>query len=350
MYDGQIKLNVLDMLSKKSSVKEVSEYYNISPSTIYSWKKDEKFISKFIKEKIKNQKFREALVLADQYPDNNVIVSQLITCYLKLEKNDIAKEIAFDMVINKKTKNKAIKSQLMKCYISLKEYDNAYLFFLENTNDLYIKSQMIQCYISQRKFKEALEIINDGEITEIIKSQLMTIYIEINKFDEAIEFAKNNPDNEIIQNKLLYCYKKQKKYLNKLKEKNKDYNENKLQNTFVERNFTVEDEYVILEKIKNKTVTYDELEESIKDLNSLSKIIFKCAYLENSNKSMKTDMIKKLNYLKKNGNITDNEKKIINECVNLLGRNTVYFFDISLYFSLIDRVNNIKTENEYKQR
>ncbi len=86
MYDQELKCQILDLLKIKS-VKEVSEQFDISASTLYRWqraKEDSKLIKKLIVEK----RYEDARKFAKDYPNDGIIQSQLMTIYMRTRKDE----------------------------------------------------------------------------------------------------------------------------------------------------------------------------------------------------------------------------------------------------------------------
>ena len=115
MYDQELKKEILKLLKTKS-IREVSEQFNISCSTLYRWQKS-KDTSKLIRKFISEERYDEAIELAKSYPNNKIIQSQLMTSYMKLGEYEKAKELA-----RKFPTNERIQSQLMTIYIKTEEY------------------------------------------------------------------------------------------------------------------------------------------------------------------------------------------------------------------------------------
>ncbi len=118
MYDQEVRNSILNLLKEKS-IKEVSERFNISCSTLYRWQKI-KSDSKLIRSLISEERYDEAFVIIKNYPNNEIIQSQLMTIYIKQEAYDEA------MAIAKKFPNaSSIQSQLMAIYMKQKAYEDA---------------------------------------------------------------------------------------------------------------------------------------------------------------------------------------------------------------------------------
>lgn len=100
-YDKELKEKILREVSEGQSVKDISQKYNISKSTIYNWKKiikgartleNRKFTgvklietqnSKKIKQLIREKDYKEAKRIGERFPDSEIIQSQMITIAIR---------------------------------------------------------------------------------------------------------------------------------------------------------------------------------------------------------------------------------------------------------------------------
>ena len=110
MYNQELQCEILHLLKEKS-IKEVSEQFNISCSTLYRWQKM-KNDSKLIRKLISEEKYEEALEIIKNYSNNEVIQSQLMTIYI--ENGEYEKAIA---IAKKYLDNEMIQNQLITIYI-----------------------------------------------------------------------------------------------------------------------------------------------------------------------------------------------------------------------------------------
>ena len=202
MYDQELKKEILKLLKTKS-IREVSEQFNISCSTLYRWQKS-KDTSKLIRKFISEERYDEAIELAKSYPNNKIIQSQLMTSYMKLGGYEKVKEIA-----RKFPTNERIQSQLMTIYIKTKEYEKAKELARNFPNNKIIQNQLITImaiYVKNEEYEKAIELARNFPNDKIIQSQLMIIYVKTREYEKAKEIARNFPNNEKNQSQLITIY------------------------------------------------------------------------------------------------------------------------------------------------
>ncbi|MBQ3145763.1 MAG: helix-turn-helix domain-containing protein, partial [Clostridia bacterium] len=109
-YSEEIKGKVLSEVKAGKRITEIGKKYEISPSTIYGWKRiitgtkkedkkftklveEEKEVSMKIRTLITLRKFEEAKKIGEKFPDNEPIQSQMVTIYMKEGRIKEAKKI-----------------------------------------------------------------------------------------------------------------------------------------------------------------------------------------------------------------------------------------------------------------
>lgn len=168
----------------------------------------EKEVSKSISFYIKNLKYEEAIMLAEQYQDNKIIQSQLITVYIQLGKYKEALEI-----IKKHLDDEVIQSQLITIYIKKECYEEAIDIAIKHADYMPIQSQLMSIYIQIGEYDKAINLANKYPNYVPIQSQLMDVYIIIGEYGLATSIAKKNPNNEIIQTKFNLALKENDKMI-----------------------------------------------------------------------------------------------------------------------------------------
>ena len=190
MYNEEVKSKILHLLNYKT-VKEISEEFDVSCSTLYRWQKS-KNDSKLIKELILEGKYEEALIITKKFPNDAPIQSQLMTIYMKKEDSEKAIGIA------KKFPSYApIQSQLMTVYMKKKDYKKAIGIAEKFPNEAPIQSQLMAVYMKKEDYEKAIEVAKKFPNDNIIQSQLMKICME----NEIKENSEEISDwhNDIIQ-------------------------------------------------------------------------------------------------------------------------------------------------------
>ncbi len=257
MYDQELKKEILKLLKTKS-IREVSEQFNISCSTLYRWQKS-KDTSKLIRKFISEERYDEAIELAKSYPNNKIIQSQLMTSYMKLGEYEKAKELA-----RKFPNNERIQSQLMTIYVKTEEYEKSKELARNFPNDEKFQSQLMTIYIKTRKYDEALKIARSFSNDKVIQSQLITVYMKMEKYDKAVEIGEKFSENALIQNQLMTIYVKNEEYDKAIEIAKKFPNNEKIQEQL--REFYTEEDYYSdkIEKLERKS-SADEFQNNQKE-------------------------------------------------------------------------------------
>ena len=199
MYDQELKHKILYLL-RIMSVKEVSEQFNISSSTLYRWQKI-KEDSKLIKKLISGERYDEALVIAKNYLNDAPIQSQLMTIYM--EKGEYEKA---EVIARKFSDYAPIQSQLMTIYMEKGEYEKTEVIARKFSNDAPIQSQLMTIYMRKSEYEKAKEIAQKFPDNVAIQSQLMTIYMRKGDDEKAKKIAQEFSDNVAIQSQLMTIY------------------------------------------------------------------------------------------------------------------------------------------------
>ncbi len=287
MYDQELKREILKLLKTKS-IREVSEQFNISCSTLYRWQKS-KDTSKLIRKFISEERYDEAIELAKSYPNNKIIQSQLMTSYMRLGEYEKAKELARKFPTNERIQsqlmtiyiktreyekaeelarnflnNKIIQNQLMTIYVKTKEYEKAKELARNFPNNEKNQSQLITIYIKTRKYDEALKIARNFSNDKVIQSQLITVYMKMEKYDKAVEIGEKFPENALIQNQLMTIYVNNEEYDKAIEIAKKFPNNEKIQEQL--REFYTEEDYYSdkIEKLERKS-SADEFQNNQKE-------------------------------------------------------------------------------------
>ena len=143
------------------------------------------------------EKYEKGIEIANKYPDNKVIQSQLMTIYTKTKKYDKAIKIAED-----NPNHKAIQSQLITLYMTMGRFYKAEKEAKKHPDYEQNQSLLMTIYTKQKRFDEAIEIGENNPDNEIIQYKLMISYIKIGKFEKAKLIAYKYPKNRKIQNQL----------------------------------------------------------------------------------------------------------------------------------------------------
>ena len=205
MYSEEIKYKIVHLLGDKP-IKEIAEKFDISYSTLYRWQKSKK-ASELIKKLMLEEKYEEALVIGKDYPNNEVIKSQVMSIYMKNGNYESAIEVA------KKFPNDApIQSRLIKIYMKNGNYESTIEVAKKFPNDAPIQSQLMTVYVKNGDYESAIEVAAKFPNDNIIQSQLMTFYVKNGNYESAIKIAKKFSSSALIQSQLMTVYMENKNY------------------------------------------------------------------------------------------------------------------------------------------
>ena len=216
-YSSEVKSRVLKRIEEGEKIKNISEETGISIPTLYNWKKqmnnkedrneesmqEEKAASKKIKELIELEEYDKAAKIAERYPNNIIIQSQMVTIAIREEEYEKAKEIGARF-----EDNAPIQSQMVTIAIREEEYEKAKEIGARFEDNALIQSQMVTIAIREGDFQKIEEIGARFENYKFIQYQIK-------------EFGKNSrlqqSDSNITQKEDII--EKNKEELGKLKTK-----------------------------------------------------------------------------------------------------------------------------------
>ena len=196
MYDQELKCQILDLLKIKS-VKEVSEQFDISVSTLYRGQRareDSKLIKKLIFEK----RYEDARKIAKDYPNDGIIQSQLMMIYMRTGEYISAKEVA-----ERFSYNAPMQSQFMTIYMKTRkdekivkdgeESPKEYLTDSEkNSKDLSIKKSPVMSKMqnSNNYFFKVKD--NDKTLNNVLNQnyKAMILSLKIKYYKEMYDKSK----------------------------------------------------------------------------------------------------------------------------------------------------------------
>ncbi len=216
-----ILYEIMKLLDKNTTVKEISECTGVSKTSVYKLKNDYPEPSKIIdilqeyyieeisiEEKIKtikslarSYKWKEAIELCLENIDNSQIKSELVNIYIKSKNFKRAEELCIENIDYIKSK-----SQLITIYTYTNRIKEAEELCLEEVDNIFIVSQLINIYIKQRKYKKAEKLCLENMKNTYIISQLIKIYLKQNRLVEAKKICLDNLDDVKIISQLVAIY------------------------------------------------------------------------------------------------------------------------------------------------
>ena len=115
---------------------------------------------------------------------------QLMDMYVKQKDYDSAK-----MIAEKYPNNEMIQYKLITICIESKRFEEGIEIAKKYPDSRIIQNQLIALYIKTEKYDDVIEIYN---------IQLMSIYCMKEDYDEALKIAEKYPDNDLIQSLLIH--------------------------------------------------------------------------------------------------------------------------------------------------
>ncbi len=322
MYSNEKVKTVLAGFLSGKSVKELSQEYDLSISTIYSWLK------------------------RYHYNDVKPLLDDITTFEKEGNFENALKCCAFNDNFFIKLKEALLQNQLfekIKFLINNKKYTEG-LEICNNDfvkNNLKIQSQKIKILTKLVRYEEALALCENPEyVTDwVIQSQRITILIKLKRYEEALVLCENP---KYISDQRIQFQKS--KILNKLKEFEESLCEPRQDVT----NEIIQDKSANSFSSKVNTANYDEIYKLLSliyfgspkinvdmilesNMDMFSKIIVLFAYFDKVNRS---GGFKYMKLYLKNVELDYAQSKVVAQCLERLkGKNAI--FDIGFYNQIL---------------
>jgi len=344
----ETKDRILVGLANNLRIGYIAKTCGVSLRTVYHIKNSSAdFIKDYltIKDLINNKKYKKALKICslEKWCNSGAMQYQKVKILIEIGGLDKALEICN---LDKWQDNGAMQHQKIKILIRTGRLEEA----LAICNlDIWQKnkrtqSQKITILIKLRRYNEALEICNldKWQNIDVIQSQKVTILTKLGRLEEALEICNLEiwKANNLIR--------RQKRKILKTLEQEKDLNneiKRGISELELEREHTLEDITACVRKIRDKSLTLDEIE--VLNVSAEQKAILLVAFYEANN--YHRDVI--LNYLKKLSKDYNDSKEMLAIIKKLMNRIKMQkrFFDIGFYEKILDvlsKISIIKIEQE----
>jgi hypothetical protein len=215
-YSVEVIKNAVERFINDEYIEDISKDIGVATSTIYSWltpencPKDEeslKALSKRIKELIRQKKFSEARIICENFIDNEIICSQLVTILIGQGELKAAKEIC-----NKFKNQVAIQSQLVTILLKQGNIPEAKKICEDFKDDDGMQSQLINILRKEGNISEIKKICERFKDSEILQFQLLMILMDEGDLKAAKEICNRFKDTENIQRQLPRILIRENKY------------------------------------------------------------------------------------------------------------------------------------------
>ena len=201
-----IKSAVERFISDEASIEEISKDIGVTTSTIYSWltpencPKDEeslKELSKRIRELMRQKRLPEARQICENFIDNDVIHSQLVT--ILIEQGELKKA---EELCNRFKNQMTMKSQLVTILLKQGRTPEAKKMCENFKDEEGMQSQLINILKREGNIAEVKAICERFKDSEIIQFQLLMVLMAEGNLREAKQICKRFKDTENIQRQL----------------------------------------------------------------------------------------------------------------------------------------------------